>query len=389
MHEWKAELHDDRITDSGSMRIDVERRRPMTTVIGVDPAMPSQTDIARAADCLRRGGLVAFPTETVYGLGVHAMDRAAVRRLFEAKGRPANDPLIVHVSSFSEVAPLVAELPPHAERLASQFWPGALTLVLRRASSVPDEVTAGLETVAIRVPAHPVAHALLLAASLPIAAPSANLFSRTSPTLAAHVLEDLDGRIDMILDGGPTSVGVESTVLDLTVEPPLVLRPGAISIEMLRAIVPTVADAAALPHASGHEAMSSPGLLSKHYAPRAPLTIYRGASAAVALALRKDSLSAVDRGQRVGVLVSTEDALLLSDLTGVGGALVVLGTLASADDAEATASRLYAALRELDTAGVDVILARDIVNTHGLWRAVRDRLHRAAARVAVVGADTA
>jgi len=371
------------------MRIDVERRGPVTEVVSVDPAMPSQADIARAADCLRRGGLVAFPTETVYGLGVHAMDPEAVRRLFDAKRRPANDPLIVHVSSFSQVGPLVVELPHDAERLASRFWPGALTLVLRRASSVPHEVTAGLETVAVRVPAHPVAHALLLGVSLPIAAPSANLFSRPSPTLAAHVLDDLDGRIDMILDGGPTSVGVESTVLDLTADPPVVLRPGAISIEMLRTVVPAVEYAAALAHASGHEAMPSPGLLSKHYAPRAPLTIYRGESAAVELALREGALSAADRGQRVGILVSTEDARLLSDLNKVGGPPVVFGILASEDNAEATAARLYAALRELDTAGVDVILARDIVNHLGLWRAVRDRLHRAAARVVVVGTDTA
>jgi L-threonylcarbamoyladenylate synthase len=365
----------------------------MTKVISVDPVGPNQADIVRAADCLRRGGLVAFPTETVYGLGVHAMDRAAVRRLFDAKGRPANDPLILHVSSFEHVVPLVAALPHGAGRLATQFWPGALTLVLQRAPSVPREVTAGLETVAVRVPAHPVARALLLATSLPLAAPSANLFSRPSPTLAAHVLEDLDGQIDMILDGGPTSVGVESTVLDLTVDPPVVLRPGAISIEMLRTIVPTVQSRIASGPTCDHESMPSPGLLTKHYAPRAPLTIYRGEPAAVGMALKRGALSAVDRGQRVGVLASAEDALLLSDLNSdldaVHGQPVVVVSLASEDDAEGTAARLYAALRELDTAHVDVILARDIAHDDGLWRAVRDRLHRAAASVIVVGADTA
>ena len=373
----------------------------MTEVVSVDPVRPNQTDIARAADCLRRGGLVAFPTETVYGLGVHAMDRAAVRRLFDAKGRPANDPLIVHVSSFDHVMPLVVAPPHDAERLASRFWPGALTLVLRRAPSVPREVTAGLETVAVRVPAHPVARALLLATSLPIAAPSANLFSRPSPTLAAHVLEDLDGRIDMILDGGPTSVGVESTVLDLTVDPPVVLRPGAISVETLRTVVPAVQSRITAAPTSDHESMPSPGLLTKHYAPRAPLTIYRGEPAAVGVALKHGVRSSVDRGQRVGVLVSAEDALLLSDLDsdlggdleGVRGQSVVLVTLASEDDAAATAARLYAALRELDTAHVDVILARDIDNDgahdDGLWRAIRDRLHRAAASVIVVGTESA
>ena len=335
IHKWKTELHHDRISDSGSMRIDVERRRPMTEVVNVDPVRPNQTDIARAADCLRRGGLVAFPTETVYGLGVHALDRVAVRRLFDAKGRPASDPLIVHVSSFSQVAPLVVQLPRNAERLASRFWPGALTLVLHRAPLVPHEVTASRETVAVRVPAHPVAHALLLAASLPVAAPSANLFSRPSPTLAGHVLDDLDGRIDMILDGGPTTVGVESTVVDLTVDPPVVLRPGAISVERLRTEVPAVQYGVPPAPVSDRQSMPSPGLLSKHYAPRAPLTIYRGEPVAVGLALKNGALSAVERGRRVGVLVSDEDAACLRDLADIGNPPFVLVTLASADDAEA------------------------------------------------------
>lgn len=356
----------------------------MTEVVNVDPVRPHHADIARASDCLRRGGLVAFPTETVYGLGVHALDRAAVRRLFEAKGRPANDPLIVHVASFEEVAALVTTPPGSAALLADCFWPGPLTLVLRRASSVPDEVTASLDTVAVRVPAHPVAHALLSATALPIAAPSANLFSRPSPTTAAHVLEDLNGRIDMVVDAGPTVVGVESTVLDLTVDPPIVLRPGAVSIDMLRTVVPTVQYRAAAAHTSDHASMPSPGLLSKHYAPRAPLTIYQGDTAAVGAALTQAARSAAKSGQRVGLLVTTEDAPLASELNGLDGPSVMSAVLASHDDAEATAARLYAAFRELDGAGVDVILARDIVHDGGLWRAVRDRLHRAAVRVVVV-----
>ncbi|MDA1183958.1 MAG: L-threonylcarbamoyladenylate synthase [Acidobacteria bacterium] len=356
----------------------------MTEVVNVDPVRPNHADIARASDCLRRGGLVAFPTETVYGLGVHAMDRAAVRRLFEAKKRPANDPLIVHVASFAEIAALVTAPPRSAALLADRFWPGALTLVLRRAPSVPDEVTASLDTVAVRVPAHPVAHALLAATALPIAAPSANLFSRPSPTLAAHVLEDLDGRIDMVVDGGPTAVGVESTVLDITVDPPVVLRPGAISIDMLRAIVPTVQYRAARAHTSDHASMPSPGLLSKHYAPRAPLTIYQGDAAAVGEALRQAARSAAAGGQRVGLLVAAEDSSLVGDMHDIDGPPVVSAILGSHGDAEATAARLYAALRELDGSHVDLILARDIVGDHGLWRAVADRLHRAAARVVVV-----
>ena len=351
----------------------------MTAVIRVDPAQPNEADIARAAECLRRGGLVAFPTETVYGLGVHALDRAAVRRLFEAKKRPAHDPLIVHVATFDHVAPLVVALPDEAALLAARFWPGALTMVMRRAPLVPLEVSASLDTIAVRVPAHPVAHALLLAASVPVAAPSANLFSRPSPTLAGHVLDDLAGRIDMVIDAGPTPVGVESTVLDLTVDPPVVLRPGAITVEMLRTVIPAVG-LGAVGGATGDGApMASPGLLSKHYAPRAPMTIYRGEPAAVTSALQAGVRAAVGKGQRVGVLVAAGDVSALSDLS------AVIGALGLEDDAERTAARLYAALRELDAARVDLILARDIARDDGLWRAVRDRLHRAAARVIVVG----
>jgi L-threonylcarbamoyladenylate synthase len=323
---------------------------------------------------------VAFPTETVYGLGVHALNRAAVQRLFEAKGRPAEDPLIVHVTSLAEAAPLVTSLPPEAARLAERFWPGPLTLIMRRSASVPPEVTAGLDTVAIRVPAHPVARALLQAAGLPVAAPSANLFSRPSPTRAQHVIDDLDGRIDMVVDGGPTDVGVESTVLDLTVDPPVVLRPGAIGIEALRAVVPSVLPAAS-GASGGGEPMVSPGMLSKHYAPRAPMTIYRGSSPEARQALRAAASRAIARGNRVGVLVTTEDAHSLRGLP------VIIGDLGCEGEAETVASRLYAALRELDSARVDMILACDVTREDGLWRAIGDRLRRAAASVVVVAAD--
>src|SRR5262245_24011117 len=237
----------------------------MTDVIRVDPAHPDAATLARAADCLRRGGLVAFPTETVYGLGVHAPDRPAVPRLFEAKGRPANDPLIVHVDAVERVHALVRTMPDAVAALSARFWPGPLTLVLPRSARVPDEVTAGLDTVGVRVPAHPVARALLMAAGIPVAAPSANLFSRPSPTRASHVLDDLGGRIDLIVDGGATEVGVESTVLDLTRDVPTILRPGAVSREMLRAILPRVEQRS--PAASPSDAMPSPGILDRHTPP--------------------------------------------------------------------------------------------------------------------------
>jgi len=347
--------------------------RVMTELVRVDPRRPGRDEIARAADCLRRGGLVAFPTETVYGLGAHALDRAAVQRLFEAKGRPAGDPLIIHVAALDQVTALVTGVPEVARTLAGRFWPGPLTLVLRRAAAVPPEVTAGLDTVAIRIPAHPVARALLEAAQLPIAAPSANLFSRPSPTRASHVLDDLDGRIDMILDGGPTTVGVESTVLDLTTDPPQVLRPGAISLEVLQTLVPGVRmrDRTAAAGAG----MVSPGLLPQHYSPRTPMTLYRGDAASVRASLLAGVRDALAAGRRVGVLATSDHAAALRHLP------VVIAELGPADDAEGIAARLYAALRELDAAQLDVILAHDVPHDEHLWRAVRDRLHRAAAQV--------
>ena len=345
----------------------------MTDVITVDPDNPDPVIITRAANCLRGGGLVAFPTETVYGLGAHALDRAAVARLFEAKGRPATDPLIVHVTALADAAPFVARMPELAHRLASRFWPGPLTLVFFRTPIVPTEVTAGLDTVALRAPAHPVARALLEATRLPIAAPSANLFSRPSPTRAAHVLEDLDGRIDMLLDAGPTRVGVESTVLDLTQNPPIVLRPGAVTLEELRTVIPNVASRAVTPAPSG--ATPSPGLFPRHYAPRTPMTLYEGDPAVTRERLQAAVRDALAAGRRVGVLATEEQAQIVRELP------VVVAELGSERDASAVAARLYAALRDLDAAQLDLIIAPDLPHEDGLWRALRDRLRRAAAHV--------
>src|SRR5262245_44273790 len=267
----------------------------ITEVIRVDAESPEPAAIEAAGKRLRDGELVAFPTETVYGLGVHALDRAAVRRLFEAKGRPANDPLIVHVDALERMRPLVTHVPGVARQLAARFWPGPLTLVVPRSANVPDEVTAGLGTVAIRVPAHPVARALLTAAGVPVAAPSANLFSRPSPTRASHVLEDLSGRIDLVVDGGATQVGVESTVLDLSGAVPTILRPGAVSLDMLRAILPRVEQRSG--HAPAGGALPSPGLLERHYSPRAPLTVYDGSDAVARLI--RDACASIAEGHRV------------------------------------------------------------------------------------------
>jgi L-threonylcarbamoyladenylate synthase len=349
----------------------------MTDVLRVEPTRPDRDAIAKAASCLRDGGLVAFPTETVYGLGAHALDRAALQRLFTAKGRPANDPVIVHIDSIDRLGPLVTDVPGSAHTLAAHFWPGPLTLVMTRSAQVPDEVTAGLQTVAVRVPAHPVAAALLVAAGIPIAAPSANLFSRPSPTQAAHVLEDLHGRIDLILDGGPTLVGIESTVVDLSGERPTILRPGATTIEMLRDVIPDVVMRSA-DHPEG-TAAPSPGLLPKHYAPRAPLTLYEGEPTTALQQLVSDATAALKRGQLVGIIAAEEDWHTIEAIGTSTLQRIEVRYLGSEHDLPAIASRLYTAMRDLDAAGVALIFVRSFSIDEGLGVAIDDRLRRAAA----------
>lgn len=344
----------------------------MTEVLTLDARRPDPAGIARAAALLRAGALVAFPTETVYGLGAHALDVFAVRRIFTAKGRPADDPLIVHVHDHSQLRQLAAEIPPAVAALASRFWPGPLTIVLPRSGRVPPEVTAGLDTVAIRVPAHPIAHALIAAAAIPVAAPSANLFSRPSPTRAAHVLQDLDGRIDMVIDGGPTDVGIESTVLDLTDETPTILRPGAVTLEMIRAVLPD-ARMGNLVSQPGSD-MKSPGQLAKHYSPRAPLTLYEGSGEAVAARIAADVGQALAEGRCVGVLAAHEDPIAASSQDGLR-----VEKLGSELDLAAIAANLYNALRLLDAQRVDLILARSFGSEAGLGVTINDRLRRAAA----------
>ncbi|MCS7072736.1 MAG: L-threonylcarbamoyladenylate synthase, partial [Anaerolinea sp.] len=248
---------------------------PETRVIRVDPHAPEATAIAAAAGVIRAGGLVAFPTETVYGLGADATRADAAARIFAAKGRPASDPLIVHLAEVAAIEQVAVDVPPLALELAARFWPGPLTLVLRRSARIPDIVTAGAETVAVRMPAHPVARALIAAAAVPVAAPSANTFSRPSATTAAHVLADLGGRIDLILDSGPTPIGVESTIVDLLADPPAILRPGGVPLEALRALIPAITlRPRYLDMDTG--AASAPGQMIKHYSPRAPVRLYTG-----------------------------------------------------------------------------------------------------------------
>ncbi len=350
----------------------------MAEILRVDPVHPDSATIERAAACLRGGGLVAFPTETVYGLGVDATNRDAVRRVFAAKGRPSTDPLIVHVADLDSVRPLVARLPDAAVTLAAAFWPGPLTLVLPRSRLVGDEVTAGLETVAVRVPAHPVARALVMAAGTPVAAPSANLFSHPSPTPAEHVADDIGDRIDLILDAGATQVGLESTVLDLTSDPPRVLRPGGVSVERLRELLATVVVHVA--QASDASALPAPGMLSRHYAPRTPMTLFEGDAPHVIARLTGEAGSAADSGQRV-VLLGTRELLNLARraLAARPRDSFVFVDLGSDVDPADIAAHLYVSLRACDALGADRILAVQLSDDRGIALAVRDRLRRASA----------
>ncbi len=346
-----------------------------TLILAVNAEAPDSATIARAAEFLRAGGLVAFPTETVYGLGANALDARAVAGIFAAKQRPATDPMIVHVAAPAEAARVAADLPGPAARLMDRFWPGPLTLVLPRGAAVPPIVTAGGETVAVRCPAHPVALALIRAAGMPLAAPSANRFSHTSPTTAAHVWHDLAGRIDLILDAGPTAIGVESTVLDLTASVPTVLRPGGVPLEALRSLL----DAVELASEPGDgEPLRSPGQLERHYAPRAELRLFAGPDVAVRAALHQAALTALAAGRTPALLLATEDLPAL-DLPGVPA--IAVGRLT---EPAAVARQLYRALRDQDRPGVDLILARAFPEV-GLGLAVSDRLRRAASRVIACG----
>lgn len=328
----------------------------MPTIL-VDPEHPDPETIARAAARLRDGALVAFPTETVYGLGAHALDERAVRRIFEAKGRPSNNPLIVHVADAEGARALVSSWPERAQRLADVFWPGPLTLVLPRDARVPDAVTAGLDSVAVRVPAHPVALALIAAARVPVAAPSANRFTGVSPTTAAHVARALGDRVDLVLDGGPTSVGIESTVLALTGGEATLLRPGIVSEEQLAAVVGPVRRAA--PIDAPDAPRPSPGMAERHYAPRAVVRMSEDPDEIARLAREGSSA-----GRIVGALLRTPIAVEAAHVVHLP------------DEPAAYAQRLYATLHALDDIGCDLIVVQRVPGT-GAWAGIRDRLERA------------
>lgn len=319
----------------------------------------NQNAVDRAAALLRAGEVVAIPTETVYGLAANAFCESAVAKIFKAKGRPQDNPLIVHIAAFDELDELVAQVPESAKQLADAFWPGPLTMILPKSGKIPDAVSAGLATVAVRMPSHPVARAVISAAGLPLAAPSANLSGSPSPTNAKYVWDDMQGRIPLILDGGSSEVGVESTVVTLAGAVPRVLRPGGVTVEQLRAVLGEVeVDDAVLHQLKAGVAAASPGMKYKHYAPRAEITIVRGTL------------------EDFCAYVAGKDAFILC-FAGEERYFDRAVTYGNAADDRAQANRLFDALRELDEQGAETVYAR-CPSLSGVGLAVYNRLIRAA-----------
>ncbi len=324
----------------------------------------STASLSQGAELLRQGGTVAFPTETVYGLGANALNPAAVQAIFEAKQRPSWDPLIVHIVNHKQLGMVAVDIPPTGRLLMKAFWPGPLTLLLPKCPQVPDIVTAGRARVGVRMPFHPVARRLIELAEVPIAAPSANSFGRTSPTRAEFVLEDLDGRIDAVIDSGDTTLGLESTVVDVCEDPPILYRPGMVTLQQLQSLCPSLIAYRELQDGRLRP-QASPGIGLKHYSPRARLLLLENAGREKLLSLATELQAA---GEMVGVMMPTVFA-------GEGPYLVYeWGDL---EDQEKLARRLFAGLRELDAAGATVIVC-PMPGNEGLGVAIRDRLLKAA-----------
>ncbi len=331
---------------------------------------PTEAALLQAAEWLQRGQLVAFPTETVYGLGANALDEAAVGRIFAAKGRPSSNPLILHVPDMAAAEPL-CQVSPTARLLMEAFCPGPLTLLLPKKPVIPAVVNGGLSSVAIRIPAHPVAQSLLKACGLPIAAPSANTSGRPSPTTAQHVLADLEGKLPLILDGGPCALGLESTVVDLTADPPSVLRPGGVTPEMLLSVLPQVqvADSVLRPLREGETALS-PGMMYRHYAPQAKLVLVQGTEEHVRARCQALQAQAADQGIPARILAFAEHLPLYDP----AARPVCIGSL---QQPETVAQSLFARLRQMDAEGAQLLLC-EVMEPTGLGLAIMNRLRRAA-----------
>lgn len=334
--------------------------------------------LQEAGKVLRRGGLVAFPTETVYGLGGDALNPESSRKIYTAKGRPSDNPLIIHIARMEDLPPIVRQVTEEAMLLAQAFWPGPLTMVLPKSERVPYETTGGLQTVAVRMPSHPVARRLIACGGGYVAAPSANLSGRPSPTAAKYVIEDMDGRVDMIIDGGEGDIGLESTIVDLTVSPPQILRPGYITQDMLEKVLGKIGVDRTILEADSGQAPRAPGMKYRHYAPRGELTIVSGPAGRVTDYINTHTAADRQQGHKVGV-IGTDEVLQQYQAD-------VVCSLGSRQDEESIARHLYSILREFDDAQVTKIYSECFEST-GLGQAIMNRLLKAAGHRLVVLED--
>ena len=361
---WSNGLKCDRVK-----RISKKEIYMKTEIVKIDEEQIDQEAIARAGEILKRGGLVAFPTETVYGLGGDALNENSSRLIYAAKGRPSDNPLIVHITNMEALKKIVTEIPPAARKLAERYWPGPLTMIFHKSSAVPLATTGGLDTVAVRMPSHKTARAMIDAAGGYIAAPSANRSGRPSPTVARYVIEDLDGLVDMIIDGGEVNIGLESTIIDLTGEVPTILRPGYVTQDMLTETLGLVDVDRTILDANSRQAPKAPGMKYRHYAPKANLTIVSGEAGAVIERINALTQEHQQKGEKVGIICTDE-----SRSQYVGD---VIKSTGSRQDEDSIAQHLYAILRDFDDMDVDVIFSESFA-TPRIGHAIMNRLLKAA-----------
>lgn len=340
-----------------------------TIILKIDPKNIKEDDLEYAGQIIKSGGVVAFPTETVYGLGADGLDSLAVEKIFKAKGRPADNPLILHVYNLEQLEMLVEEITDMARLCIDKFWPGPLTILFKKSDLVPDIVTAGLETVAIRMPDNEIALKLIESAGTPIAAPSANVSGKPSPTSSSHVIEDLMGKIDMIIDGGHTGIGLESTVIDLSGDTPMILRPGNVTIEQLRQLIPHAIFDISIEEMSEDIVPKSPGQKYRHYAPNSEMILFNGRIERVVNEINKRKDQYIKEGKRVGIMCTNESRKLYKN------AIVI--SLGSRYEEITIAKNLFYTLRKFDELNVDIILAESI-ETSNLGSAIMNRMIKAA-----------
>ena len=344
-----------------------------TRLIKIEEDHPDLLAIAQAGEIIKKGGLVAFPTETVYGLGGDALNPDSARRIYEAKGRPSDNPLIVHICRWDDIYRIADPVPEAAKKLAEAFWPGPLTIILNKTDLVPKETTGGLDTVAIRFPVDRTAQLFIEAAGGFVAAPSANVSGKPSPTLAQYVAEDMNGRIDMILDGGEVGIGLESTIVSLTGDEPIILRPGYVTKEMLEEVLEKVNVDKTILDVNCHLRPLAPGMRYKHYAPKGELTIVEGFSDAVTEAICKKSCKAKADGEKVGI-IATDETVSRYEADSRADSIKSVG---KRDDEDAVGHSLYRILREFDDEDVTVIFSESFSNS-GFGQAIMNRLLKAA-----------